>query len=160
MSQTIAKTRVVRLRQTIQLVRRRRRVPVAMRLVLGLAFLIGVGTGMLLLPGMTRQPISFMDAWFTATSAAAITGLSVLTTSTDFTRLGQIVLLCLIQLGGVGYMVLVALTLQILGRRVSLLDRLAVSSSLGVIRTSSCVPLSASRMTLEAIRKPRLTRRS
>ncbi len=142
MSQSIAKTRVVRLRQTIQLVRRRRRpVPVAMRLVLGLAFLIGVGTGVLLLPGMTRQPISFMDAWFTATSAAAITGLSVLTTSTDFTRLGQIVLLCLIQLGGVGYMVLVALTLQILGRRVSLLDRLAVSSSLGMDKSAAIFTL-------------------
>lgn len=141
MSQDTARTRVIRLRQTIQQVRRRRPVPVAARLVLGLALLVSVGTLLLHLPGMTTRPISFIDALFTATSAAAVTGLSVLTTSTDFTLLGQIVLLCLIQLGGVGYMVLVALTLQLLGRRVSLLDRLAVSSSLGLGKPTAVLRL-------------------
>jgi trk system potassium uptake protein TrkH len=142
MSQSAAaKMRVIHLRQTIYKVRRRPPVPVAVRLVLGLALLVGVGTLLLLLPGMTTQPISFMDAWFTATSAAAVTGLSVLTTSTDFTRLGQIVLLILVQLGGVGYMVLVALALQLLGRRVSLLDRLAVSSSLGLDKPAAILVL-------------------
>ncbi len=87
---------------------------------------------LLLLPGMTTQPISFMDALFTATSAAAVTGLSVVTTSTAFTRLGQWVILLLMQLGGLGFVVIVVLTLRLLGRRISLLDRLAVSSSLGL----------------------------
>ncbi len=111
---------------------RKRYVPIPLRLLVALATLIGAGTGLLLLPGMTTQPISFMDALFTATSAAAVTGLSVVTTSTAFTRLGQWVILLLMQFGGLGFVVIVVLTLRLLGRRISLLDRLAVSSSLGL----------------------------
>ncbi len=111
---------------------RKRYVPIPLRLLVALATLIGVGTGLLLLPGMTTQHISFMDALFTSTSAAAVTGLSVVTTSTAFTRLGQWVILLLMQFGGLGFVVIVVLTLRLLGRRISLLDRLAVSSSLGL----------------------------
>lgn len=139
--QLASKERVIKLSQSLGNERRRRPLPVAARLVGGLALLISVGTVLLLLPGMTTRPITIMDAWFTATSAAAITGLTVLTTSTDFTLLGQIILLCLIQLGGVGYMVLVALALQLLGRRVSLLDRLAVSTSLGLDKPAAILRL-------------------
>jgi trk system potassium uptake protein len=141
MNQTSAgKVRRIPLKETTRM-QRRRPLPVAIRLVLGLVILISVGTGMLLLPGMTTRPISFMDALFTATSASAVTGLTVLTTSTDFTRLGHVVLLLLIQLGGVGYMVLVVLMLRVLGRRISLLDRLAVSSSLGLDKPAAIVNL-------------------
>ena len=111
---------------------RKRRVPVPVRLVAALAGLIGLGTALLLLPGMTTRPITFMDALFTATSAAAVTGLAVLSTSTDFTRLGQWVILLLMQVGGLGFLVTLVLTVRLLGRRVSLMDRLAVSSSLGL----------------------------
>jgi trk system potassium uptake protein len=139
--QSTPKERVINLSQSLGEERRRRPIPVAVRLVLGLVIIISLGTVLLLLPGMTHRPITFMDAWFTATSASTITGLTVLTTSTDFTLLGQIVLLCLIQLGGVGYMVLVALALQLLGRRVSLLDRLAVSTSLGLDKPAAILRL-------------------
>jgi trk system potassium uptake protein len=111
---------------------RRRYVPIPLRLVAALALLIAAGTVLLLLPGMTAQPITFMDALFTATSAAAVTGLTVVTTSTTFTRLGQWIILLLMQAGGLGFLVIVVLTLRLLGRRISLLDRLAVSSSLGL----------------------------
>jgi trk system potassium uptake protein TrkH len=111
---------------------RKRRVPIPLRLVVALATLIAVGTGLLLLPWMTTQPISFMDALFTATSASSVTGLSVLITSVGFTRLGQWVILLLMQLGGVGFVVVTVLVLRLLGRRVSLMDRLAVISSLGL----------------------------
>lgn len=111
---------------------RKRRVPAPLRLVVALAVLIALGTGLLLLPCMTTRPISFMDALFTATSAAAVTGLSVLTTSTDFTRLGQWVILFLMEVGGLGFIVTLVLTLRLLGRHISLVDRLAVSSSLGL----------------------------
>lgn len=111
---------------------RKRRLPIPLRLLVTLAVLIGIGTGLLLLPWMTTQPISLMDALFTATSAAAVTGLSVLTTSTAFTRMGQWVILLLMQFGGLGFLVTVVLTLRLLGRRISLVDRLAVSSSLGL----------------------------
>ncbi len=94
--------------------------------------MIGVGTLALKLPGMTTRPITWLDAMFTATSAVTVTGLSVLTTSTDFTILGQVVLLLLIQAGGVGFMALVALGLILLGRRISYHDRLALASAFGL----------------------------
>lgn len=111
---------------------RKRFLPIPLRLVVALATLIGIGTLLLCLPWMTTQPISIMDALFTSTSASAVTGLSVLTTSTDFTRPGQWVILLLMQFGGLGFVVTVILTLRLLGRQISLIDRLAVSSSLGL----------------------------
>ena len=120
---------------------RKRRVPVPIRLVTALAALIGLGTVLLLLPGMTTHSISLMDALFTATSAAAVTGLAVLSTSTDFTRLGQWVILLLMQVGGLGFLVTLVLTVRLLGRRVSLMDRLAVSSSLGLASTQAILQI-------------------
>jgi trk system potassium uptake protein len=120
---------------------RKRRLPIPIRLVVALAALIGIGTALLLLPGMTIRPITFMDALFTATSAAAVTGLAVLSTSTDFTRLGQWVILLLMQVGGLGFLVTLVLTVRLLGRRVSLMDRLAVSSSLGLANTQAILQI-------------------
>jgi trk system potassium uptake protein len=120
---------------------RKRRVPVPIRLMTALAALIGLGTVLLSLPGMTTRPITFMDALFTATSAAAVTGLAVLSTSTDFTRLGQWVILLLMQVGGLGFLVTLVLTVRLLGRRVSLMDRLAVSSSLGLASTQAVLQI-------------------
>jgi trk system potassium uptake protein TrkH len=136
-----SKSNVVKIQATVRNRKKRRPIPVAARLVLGLLLLIGIGSGLLLLPGVTTRPITFSEALFTTTSSATVTGLTVLTTSTDFTFLGQIILLCLIQLGGVGYMVLVAITLQLLGRRISLLDRLAISTSLGLDKPATILRL-------------------
>jgi len=111
---------------------RKRRIPIPFRLMVALVSLIAAGTVLLLLPGMTTQPISLLDALFTATSASSVTGLAVLTTSTTFTRPGQWVILLLMQFGGLGLIVIVVLTLRLLGRHISLMDRLAVSSSLGL----------------------------
>ena len=111
---------------------RKRFLPIPLRLVVALATLIGIGTLLLRLPWATTQPISLLDALFTSTSAAAVTGLSVVTTSTAFTRLGQWVILLLMQFGGLGFLVTTVLTLRLLGRQISLVDRLAVSSSLGL----------------------------
>jgi trk system potassium uptake protein TrkH len=120
---------------------RKRFLPVPLRLVAALATLIGIGTGLLRLPPMTTQRISFIDALFTATSASAVTGLTVLTTSTAFTRLGQWVILFLMELGGLGFLVVTVLTLRLLGRRISLIDRLAVSNSLGLASPRAIVQI-------------------
>lgn len=70
-------------------------------------FLILFGTGLLLLPKATiNGKISFIDALFTSTSAVCVTGLTVVDTATYFTRGGQIVILILIQIGGLGVMTL------------------------------------------------------
>ena len=113
-------------------IQRKRRVPVPYRLMVALALLVGIGTALLLMPWMTTQRITILDALFTSTSAAAVTGLAVLTTSTAFTRLGQWVILLLMQFGGLGLVVTMVLTLRLMGRHISLMDRLAVSSSLGL----------------------------
>lgn len=62
--------------------------------------LITLGTILLLMPRMTTNGISFIDALFTATSASCITGLGVVSTSACFTVKGQVVIMILIQLGG------------------------------------------------------------
>lgn len=69
-------------------------------MMLSFFVLIAIGTGLLLMPKMTTHGISFIDALFTATSASCVTGLTVLNTATDFTTSGQIVLMVLMQLGG------------------------------------------------------------
>jgi potassium uptake TrkH family protein len=67
--------------------------------------LIIFGTGMLMLPRATiTGNISFVDALFTSTSAVCVTGLIVVDTATYFTQFGQIIILCLIQIGGLGVM--------------------------------------------------------
>ncbi|MFD2517470.1 TrkH family potassium uptake protein [Salinimicrobium flavum] len=66
--------------------------------------LILLGTLLLLLPKATHEGISALDALFTATSAVCVTGLIVVDTGTYFTQFGQIIILILIQLGGIGIM--------------------------------------------------------
>jgi trk system potassium uptake protein TrkH len=86
-----------------------------------------------MLPGLSPdRPLRFGEAIFTATSAASVTGLSVITPSQDLTLLGQITLMLLIQAGGVGFMMLAVFMLQVLGRKISLADRLALQDSMGL----------------------------
>ncbi len=66
--------------------------------------MIIVGTGLLLLPRATISGISFFDALFTATSAVCVTGLTTIDVATTFTTTGHIIILFLIQLGGIGIM--------------------------------------------------------
>lgn len=95
----------------------------APRLLVGsFAALIAAGTaGFLVLPGLwIGERVGFVDALFMATSAACVTGLSVLDVSSRMTFLGQLWLLALIQLGGIGIVTLAALAAAALGRRMSL----------------------------------------
>ncbi|PZX58322.1 potassium uptake TrkH family protein [Algoriphagus ratkowskyi] len=73
--------------------------------ILSFIILIFVGTGLLSLPEATTRNISFIDALFTATSAVCVTGLIVLDTAKDFTFFGQVVIMILFQIGGLGIMV-------------------------------------------------------
>lgn len=84
-----------------------RRVQPQLVILVSFVLLIAVGTGLLLLPRATHAPgIGFVDALFTAASAASVTGLTVVDTATTFTPLGQAFLLALIQVGGLGIMTL------------------------------------------------------
>lgn len=64
--------------------------------------LILLGSALLMLPKATYNGISFLDALFTSTSAVCVTGLSVIDTGKNFTELGLIILMLLIQVGGLG----------------------------------------------------------
>jgi trk/ktr system potassium uptake protein len=108
--------------------------PVALQLVVGLSVLIAIGTALLLIPGVGIRKLSLMEAFFTSTSAAAVTGLSLFSVSTDLTIWGQLILLLLVQVGGVGLIVFVVLVFRLIGRQVKLGERLAVTSSLGLDR--------------------------
>jgi trk system potassium uptake protein TrkH len=108
------------------------RTPPALEMVIGLFILIGVGAGLLLIPGAATRPLTFMEAVFTSTSASAVTGLSVFTPATVLTFWGQVILMILAQIGGVSLIVSVSLVSYMLGREVTLSRRLAVTSSLGL----------------------------
>lgn len=86
------------------------------------ALLILIGTvGLQLLPGIyTGEPMSWLDALFTSTSAVCVTGLIVEDTAQFFTPLGQGMVLLMIQLGGLGMLTFASLILVALGKRVSL----------------------------------------
>jgi len=88
------------------------------------------GALMLYSPESATRPISWVDALFTSTSAVCVTGLVVVDTGTVFTRFGQSVILCLIQLGGLGIMTYTGLIFYLWRKRVSLTDRQAVGQSL------------------------------
>ena len=134
------KTRVSLRRQSILRIGRSarsgksRQFPVAMQLVVGLIVLIAIGTVLLLIPGASTRKLSLMEAFFTSTSASAVTGLSLFPVSTDLTIWGQIILMLLVQIGGVGFIVSVVMLFRLIGRQLTLGERLAVTSSLGLDR--------------------------
>jgi trk system potassium uptake protein TrkH len=96
----------------------RTRVRPAVAFALIFAGLILVGTGLLSLPRAVPpdRDIALVDAFFTATSAVCVTGLVVRDTGSEFTTFGQVVILVLIQLGGLGIMSLTATLSLLLGR--------------------------------------------
>lgn len=93
-------------------------------------FFIAVGTLLLKLPIATTQSISWIDALFTATSAMTVTGLIVVDTPVVFTVFGQVVIVSLIQLGGLGLMSFAILIYMMLGRKIGLKERIVIQQSL------------------------------
>ena len=111
------------------------------RLVLGLAILVVIGTAALMTPGMATRPLALREAGFTATSALAVTGLTVITPYRDLTIAGQIALLIMIEIGGVGFMTGATIILRLLGRKIYLADRLALRDSLGLVEPRAIVSI-------------------
>ncbi|MGI6343483.1 MAG: TrkH family potassium uptake protein [Bacillota bacterium] len=112
------------------------------------ALLILLGSLLLAMPAASRQgQLNYLDALFTATSAVCVNGLVVVDTWTQFSFWGQLVLLSLIQIGGLGVMTLATLLVVALGRRVSLRNRLLMQEALnqgsleGIIRLLKSVGL-------------------
>ena len=122
---------------------RRPRRPGLSILFIGLIALIAVGTALLMLPAANRDGSSagFLTALFTATSAACVTGLVVRDTLDTWTPFGQGVIFLLIQVGGLGFMASATLLLLVLGRRVSISQRVITASMTGSLGAASVTHL-------------------
>ncbi len=102
----------------------------ARRIVAWFLAAIVSGAILLALPISSRgDSISLVDSLFTASSAVCVTGLTVLNTGTDFSLFGQIVIMILIQLGGLGLMVFSTLFFKAMGSRLSLGSRMTLSET-------------------------------
>lgn len=101
-------------------------------LTLGFLALILLGTVLLALPiaAKSGQSIGLFDSLFTSTSAVCVTGLVVVDTGTTFSLFGQIVLIVLIQVGGLGFMVFATMLMVMLGRRISIRGRMLIRESM------------------------------
>lgn len=112
-------------------------------LPLGFIGVILIGTALLMLPIASKNgtPLPLINALFTATSATCVTGLTVVDTGTYFSLFGQIVILLLIQLGGLGLMTISMILFSLTGRKISLHDRMSMAEGLGENRLQGIVRL-------------------
>lgn len=128
---------------------RRRPLPPAQVLAVSFAGLIALGTVLLSLPvaSSTGRRLPLVDALFTSTSAVCVTGLIVADTPKAFSGIGQVLILLLIQAGGLGYMTLSTAIVVALGGRVTIRERLALKEALNLDTTEGLV-----RFTLTVLR--------
>jgi trk system potassium uptake protein len=94
---------------------------------------MGLGTLLLKLPASTDGGISWVDAFFISVSAASVTGLSSVEFTDTFTRFGDIVIMVLVQVGGLGVMTFTTLGALLVGRRVGFRGLLTVREELGSV---------------------------
>lgn len=109
-------------------------------LALGFAIVILVGTFLLLLP-ISSNHTDFLDALFTATSATCVTGLVVYDTATHWTLFGQIVILILIQIGGLGFITIGVFLATYLKKKISLRQRGLIEESVSSLKLAGGVKL-------------------
>jgi len=112
-------------------------------LALGFLCLILVGTILLSMPiaAISHRSIGLHKALFTATSSVCVTGLIVVDTGTTFSLFGKIVILLLIQIGGLGLMIFATLVMIALGRRISLRNRVLIRESMNTTGLSGLIRL-------------------
>lgn len=111
-------------------------------LALGFLVIILLGSLLLCLPFASYGgQTSFVDALFTATSATCVTGLVTLTTATHWTLFGKIVILLLIQIGGIGFMTFISLSAIIANKNLSLHERKLMVQATGSIELNGIIKL-------------------
>ena len=102
------------------------------KIVLGFLALIGTGTFAILLLNANSRPLTLVDALFTATSAVCVTGLTVVDTGKDLANASQLVLLLLIQLGGLGVMTATTALSLLMRERIGLRQRMFFAGGFGL----------------------------
>ena len=114
-------------------------------LVGGLAGLVVVGAALLMLPiSGTARPLTWNEALFTSVSAVSTTGMGIITPGVDLSLFGQVVVLALMQLGGVGFIVAAIPVFRLIGRQVTFAERLTLRDSLGLISARQILRLLSS----------------
>ena len=112
-------------------------------IVLGLLAIILLGTLLLSLPisSRTGEWTPFIDSLFTATTSACVTGLIVYDTYTHWSLFGQLVILFLIQIGGLGFMTIITMIFIFFRKKITLRERLVIRQSAGSISVGGVVLL-------------------
>lgn len=109
-----------------------RRLSHAQIIALGFLAVIVLGTCLLMLPAASRsgRGADFLTALFTATSAACVTGLVVVDTATNWSLFGQLVILIMIQTGGLGFMTIATMFFSLLRKKISIRERSVLAESI------------------------------
>ncbi|MBL7877638.1 MAG: ATPase [Cyclobacteriaceae bacterium] len=119
----------------------RRRQNTAFIFIVSFAVIIIAGTLLLMVPKATFGGISAIDAFFTSTSAVCVTGLTVVNTSTHFTSVGKIIILFLMQIGGLGIMTFTGLFAYLAAGSVSFHNQMALKSMVSSKRMSNVMTI-------------------
>ena len=98
-------------------------------LVTGFLLVIVTGAVLLWLPVSNQKPIEFFDALFTSASAVCVTGLVTIIPQTQFTLFGKVILLILIQIGGLGIIACVTAFFFLLRRQISVRERMVIQET-------------------------------
>ncbi|MCI2058185.1 MAG: Trk family potassium uptake protein [Oscillibacter sp.] len=121
-------------------------------LATGLALVILTGGVLLSLPIASKgEPIPFLNAVFTSGSASCVTGLVLYDTYSQFTVFGQVVIMLLIQIGGLGFMMVASLVSILIGRRIGLYERSLLMQSVGALKIGGVVRLTKHTLVATAI---------
>ncbi len=113
-------------------------------LALGFATLILIGAILLNLPMASKnggESIGFVNSLFTSASAVCVTGLVVVNTAEHWSLFGQIVIISLIQMGGLGFMTMATIVAMLMGKKISLKERLVIKEQLNQDNISGLVRL-------------------
>lgn len=146
--QTRNKSRNLIIRQVIMtIIYKNRKLSSSRIIMLGFLSVIIVGTALLMLPWATAGDggASFLDALFTATSAVCVTGLITNDTATYWSAFGQVVLLCLIQTGGLGVITIAVFITRLSGRKIGLMQRSTMQEAIaapqmgGIVRMTGFI---------------------
>ena len=114
-------------------------------ILFGFIIMIFVGASILSLPisSRSREFTPFIDALFTATSASCVTGLIVYDTATHWSVFGKIIIIAMIQCGGLGVVTMITVFTQVAGKKIGLRDRATLQSALSAPQIGGIVKLTS-----------------
>lgn len=126
---------------------KRRRLSSSQIIMLGFMGVIALGTFLLMLPWARTETggAPLLDALFTATSATCVTGLITNDTATYWSGFGQVVILCLIQIGGLGVITIAVFIVKLSGRKIGLMQRSTMQEAIaapqmgGIVRMTGFI---------------------